>query len=485
MTNSLESSQDPGFWHSLLCFGGVIVIVISGMLWLGISLHSLLVIAVVWVALHSALLGFSYEEIKTAMIAGIQKGLGAIFIFFLIGILVAALIESGTIGGLIYYGLDLLHPTFFLPAGLVLCSLMSLATGTAWGTIATIGVVLMGLGGALGIPLPLVAGMVVSGASFGDKMSPVSDTTNLAAMSAATDLYSHIKAMMYTTVPTFIISIILFTFFGLYYSGQTLSPEELLNLTTHLEIEFAISPLTLLPLAVLLTLSLRRTPAEVSMLASVGTAVVLAVATQDRTIPEVLNSLHTGYVASTGLEQLDTLLSRGGITSMMWTMSLALIALSLGGILDRAGFVRVLLSGMLMRIKRSASLMAATIGAGIVSNMSMGEGYLSIIFGGQIFKDSYEKAGLEKHMLSRCLEEGATLSTSLIPWTTSGAFITGVLYMSPLEFAPWAFFNYLNPLLSIGLAYMGFGIFRKIQVSDDQRLNVVGDEKSKEEIPVS
>ncbi len=485
MTNSLESSQDPGFWHSLLCFGGVIVIVISGMLWLGISLHSLLVIAVVWVALHSSLLGFSYEEIKTAMIAGIQKGLGAIFIFFLIGILVAALIESGTIGGLIYYGLDLLHPTFFLPAGLVLCSLMSLATGTAWGTIATIGVVLMGLGGALGIPLPLVAGMVVSGASFGDKMSPVSDTTNLAAMSAATDLYSHIKAMMYTTVPTFIISIILFTFFGLYYSGQTLSPEELLNLTTHLEIEFAISPLTLLPLAVLLTLSLRRTPAEVSMLASVGTAVVLAVATQDRTIPEVLNSLHTGYVASTGLEQLDTLLSRGGITSMMWTMSLALIALSLGGILDRAGFVRVLLSGMLMRIKRSASLMAATIGAGIVSNMSMGEGYLSIIFGGQIFKDSYEKAGLEKHMLSRCLEEGATLSTSLIPWTTSGAFITGVLYMSPLEFAPWAFFNYLNPLLSIGLAYMGFGIFRKIQVSDDQRLNVVGDEKSKEEIPAS
>jgi len=311
-------------------------------------------------------------------------------------------------------------------------------------------------------------------------MSPVSDTTNLAAMSAGTDLYSHIKSMMYTTVPTYIISIILFTAFGLYYSGQTLSPEELLNLTQRLEIEFAISPLTLLPLLVLLTLSLRRTPAEVSMLASVFTAVVLAVATQDRTIPEVLNTLHTGYVASTGLEQLDTLLSRGGITSMMWTMSLALIALSLGGILDRAGFVRVLLSGMLMRIKRSASLMAATIGAGIVSNMSMGEGYLSIIFGGQIFKDSYEEDGLEKHMLSRCLEEGATLSTSLIPWTTSGAFITGVLNMSPLEFGPWAFFNYINPLLSIGLAYMGFGIFRKTPLPDGQFSNVIDDKRGVE-----
>ena len=477
MINSTEDQQDPSFLHSLICFGGVIVIVISGMLWLDISLHSLLVIALVWVAGHSSLLGFSYLKIKSAMISGIEKGLGAIFIFFLIGILVAALIESGTIGGLIYYGLDLLHPTFFLPAGLVLCSLMSLATGTAWGTIATIGVVLMGLGAALGIPLPLVAGMVVSGASFGDKMSPVSDTTNLAAMSADTDLYSHIKSMLYTTVPTYIISIILFTLLGLYYSGQTLSAEELLILTQHLDIEFAIRPLTLLPLIVLLTLSLKRTPAEVSMLASVGTAVVLAVATQDRTATEVLNSLHTGYVANTGLEQLDTLLTRGGITSMMWTMSLALIALSLGGILDRGGFVRVLLSGLLMRIKRSASLMAATIGAGVVSNMSMGEGYLSIIFGGQIFKDSYEEDGLEKHMLSRCLEEGATLSTSLIPWTTSGAFITGVLNMSPLEFAPWAFFNYLNPLLSIGLAYMGFGIFRKTQLNQDQITNVVDNKK--------
>jgi NhaC family Na+:H+ antiporter len=457
----VKGPKEPTLLQSFVCFGGVIVTVIAGLLWLGISLHSLLLIALVWIAGHSALLGFRFQEIKSAMISGIDKGLGAIFIFFLIGVLIAAFIEGGTIGGLIYYGVDLLHPSVFLPAGLVLCSLMSLATGTAWGTIGTIGVVLMGLGGALGIPLPLVAGMVVSGASFGDKMSPVSDTTNLAAMSADTDLYSHIKSMMYTTVPTYVISLILFTLVGLHYSGQTLSAQELLELKEHLAIEFDINLLTLLPLVVLLVLSLKRTPAEVSMLASVATAAVLAVAMQDRTVTEVLNSLHAGYVADTGLERLDVLLSRGGIESMMWTMSLALLALSLGGILDRAGFVRVLLSGLLRRIKRSASLMTTTIGAGVVANMSMGEAYLSIIFGGQIFKDSYEEDNLEKHMLSRCLEEGATLSTSLIPWTTSGAFITGVLAMSPLEYAPWAFFNYINPLLSIILAYMGFGIFRQ------------------------
>jgi NhaC family Na+:H+ antiporter len=457
----MRDQQEPGFLQSALCFGGVIVIVIAGLLWLEISLHSLLLIALVWVAGHSAGLGFSFPAIKTAMISGIEKGLGAIFIFFLIGVLIAAMIESGTIGGLIYYGVDILHPSIFLPAGLVLCSLMSLATGTAWGTIGTIGVVLMGLGDALGIPLPLVAGMVVSGASFGDKMSPVSDTTNLAAMSAGTDLYSHIKSMLYTTVPTYVICLIIFTAIGLNYSGQTLSAQELIDLKQHIAIEFSIGPLTLLPLIVLLALSLKRAPAEVSMLGSVAVAVVLAVAVQDRSVSAVLNSLHSGYTANTGLERLDVILTRGGIQSMMWTMSLALLALSLGGLLDRAGFVRVLMSGLLLRIKRTASLMAATIGAGIVANMSMGEAYLSIIFGGQIFKKSYEEHNLEKHMLSRTLEEGATLSTTLIPWTTSGAFVTGVLAMSPLEFAPWAFFNYINPLLSIALAYMGFGIFRR------------------------
>ena len=457
----MRDQQESGFLQSMICFGGVIVIVIAGLLWLEINLHSLLLIALVWVAGHSVGLGFNFLAIKAAMISGIEKGLGAIFIFFLIGVLIAAMIESGTIGGLIYYGVDILHPSIFLPAGLVLCSLMSLATGTAWGTIGTIGVVLMGLGDALGIPLPLVAGMVVSGASFGDKMSPVSDTTNLAAMSADTDLYSHIKSMLYTTVPTYVICLIIYTVIGLNYSGQTLSAQELMDLKQHIAIEFSIGPLTLLPLIVLLALSLKRAPAEVSMLGSVAIAVVLAIIMQDRSISEVLNSLYSGYISNTGLERLDVILTRGGMQSMMWTMSIALLALSLGGLLDRTGFVRVLMNGILVRIKRTASLMAATISAGIVTNMSMGEAYLSIIFGGQIFKKSYEEHNLEKHMLSRTLEEGATLSTTLIPWTTSGLFVTGVLAISPLDFAPWAFFNYINPLLSIILAYMGFGIFRQ------------------------
>ena len=457
----MKNQKESSFLQSIICFGGIILIVIIGLLWLNISLHTLLLISIVWTAIHSVNLGFDFKSIKSAMIKGIEKGLGAIFIFFLIGVLIAAMIESGTISSLIFYGLDILQPIIFLPAGLILCSLMSLATGTAWGTIGTLGVVLMGLGDALGIPLPLVAGMIVSGASFGDKMSPVSDTTNLAAMSADTDLFSHIKSMLYTTVPTYIICLFIYVMLGLNYANQIVPSEELENLKKYISFEFSTNLISLLPILVLFVLSIKRLPAEISMMGSIVTSIILAIFLQKSSLPDVLNSLYSGYNANTGMERLDVILSRGGIESMMWTMSLALLALSLGGLLNSAGFVRVLMEGLLLRIKRAASLVALTISTGVISNMSMGEAYLSIIFGGQIYKKSYKDHNLEKHMLSRTLEEGATLSTTLIPWTTSGAFVTGILAISPLDFAPWAFFNYINPLLSIILAYIGLGIFRR------------------------
>lgn len=457
----MKNHKESSFLQSMICFGGIVLIVIIGLLWLNISLHTLLLISIVWTALHSVNLGFDFKSIKSAMIKGIEKGLGAIFIFFLIGVLIAAMIESGTISSLIFYGLDILQPIIFLPAGLILCSLMSLATGTAWGTIGTLGVVLMGLGDALGIPLPLVAGMIVSGASFGDKMSPVSDTTNLAAMSADTDLFSHIKSMLYTTVPTYIICLFIYVMLGLNYANQIVPSEELENLKKYISFEFSTNLISLLPILVLFVLSIKRLPAEISMMGSIVTSVILAIFLQKSSLPDVLNSLYSGYNANTGMERLDIILSRGGIESMMWTMSLALLALSLGGLLNSAGFIRVLMEGLLLRIKRAASLVALTISTGVISNMSMGEAYLSIIFGGQIFKKSYKDHNLEKHMLSRTLEEGATLSTTLIPWTTSGAFVTGILAISPLDFAPWAFFNYINPLLSIILVYIGLGIFRR------------------------
>ena len=453
--------QMPSFSHALVCFSGVMIILAIGFQVLHINSHSLLFLCVLWVCCNAAVLGADFVAIKGAMTSGLERGLSIIYIFILIGVLVAAFIESGTIASIVYYAFDLVHPTIFLPAGLLLCSFMSLATGTSWGTVGTVGLILLGIGSALQIPLPLIAGMVISGAIFGDKMSPVSDTTNLAATCAGADLYGHIRAMLYTTLPSYVICLLLFTWLGLEYGQGQVSAAEINQFKTGLSQIFAISPWTFIPLGVLLALSFRGVAPEPCMVASIVVAAVLAMVLQDRGFTDVMDSLQGGYVISTGQANIDALLNKGGIQSMMWTLSLALIALSLGGLLDRSGFVRVLLQGLLSRIKRSATLVAATIGSCVIANMSMGEGYLSIIFGGQIFKDSYDADGLERHMLSRCLEEGATLSTSLIPWTTSGAFCMGALGISPFTFAPWAFFNYINPLLSILLAYMGFGIFRK------------------------
>ena len=236
----MTSPSEPGWRQSAVCFGGVIAIVIVGLLRFEVNLHSLLILGLVWTAGHAFSLGVPFASIKTAMSGGIEKGLGAIYIFILIGVLIAALIEGGTVGSLIYYGVDLLSPSIFLPTGLILCSVMSLATGTAWGTIGTLGVVLMGLGAALEIPLPLVAGMIVSGASFGDKMSPVSDTTNLAAMSAETDLYAHIRSMLFTTAPAYGLALVAYTAVGFLYADRVLSVQDLVVLKDALAGEFVV-----------------------------------------------------------------------------------------------------------------------------------------------------------------------------------------------------------------------------------------------------
>lgn len=464
----------PSFAQSLICFCGIILTVSIGLLAFDINMHSLLLICIIWAFGHTVFLGFDFQTIKKAMNGGIEKGLGAIYIFILIGIVIAAFIESGTIASTVYYSLNLIHPAVFLPAGLLLCSFMSLATGTAWGTVGTVGVILIGIGAVLGIPLPIVAGMVISGASFGDKMSPVSDTTNLAAMCAETDLYKHIRSMSYTTLPTYIICLILFTFIGLQYTDGALPAEDILAFQEGLEEIFRIDLWGFLPLLVLLVLSIRKVPAEPAMIASVIAAVILATIQQDRSFLDIMASLQDGYKINTGQENIDILLNRGGLQSMMWTLSLSLLALALGGILDTFGYLKVLLKGILQRIERTATLMATTIGACILGNLSMGEGYLSIIMGCQLFKDKYKEHRLKKYMLSRCVEEGATLSTGVIPWTTSGAFYFAALGVPVLSFAPWSFMNYLNPLLSIILAFIGFGIFRE--------QDVVADAKNEEDI---
>ena len=461
---SITSSSNvkvPSFLQSLLCFCVIVLTIAGGLFGLGVSLHSLMFLCLLWAGIHAYSLGFTYSQIQTLMTNSLARAMPAIYIFILIGMVISSFMHSGTIATLMYYGLSWLSPSSFLAVGLLLCALMSIATGTSWGTVGTLGVVFMGIGAAMNIPLPIVAGMVVCGATFGDKMSPISDTTNLAAMSAGTNLYRHIYAMLFTTVPTFIITFLIFLFLGFNYAGQSLVLEEVTAIQTALKQQYALLPLvTLLPLILLAVLSIRKVPAEVTMSLSIMLAVIIAIFYQGHNYIAVLNALWDNTPASTNIESLNNLLGRGGISSMSWTLLLAIMAIALGGILHGAGLLQALLAGIIAKVQRTASLIASTILSGFLGNAAMGEAYISIILNCQLFKPKYEQQQLDNAILSRSVEEGSTMTTGLIPWTTAGAFYASTLEVDVLSYVPYAFFNYINAIVAITMAAFGMGLLR-------------------------
>ncbi len=450
------------FSHAVLVFAGLFGLLATGMFVLDKQLHIALFLAVIWVAIHAGLVGFRFVTIREMMNLAISRALPAFYIFLLIGLVIAALMKSGTVATLVYYGLDWLSPQLFLPVGFVLCALMSLLTGTSWGTVGTLGVVFMGIGEAQSIPLYWVAGMVVSGATFGDKMSPISDTTNLAAMSSETDLYAHIKSMMMTTIPTFLLVLVIFMLVGLDFSMAADAINQVQGIQLALATKFNLNPLiTLWPVVLLGYLSVRKMAPEISMSACVLAAVLIAVFFQDQTSQQVANALWSNTTADTGIESIDALLGRGGLYSMAWTLLLAFIAVALGGILQGAGFVHALLAGLIKRIQSTGGLVATTIGTGCLSVAALSEAYIAIILNSELYKKTYADRGIDAAVLSRSVEEGTTLVAPLVPWGVAGAFYANTLGLSVLEYAPYALFNILNPLVAILFAYMGVAIIRK------------------------
>lgn len=451
----------PSFLHAMVCFSVVFLMISLGMFVYEASLHVIIFLALIWVGVQAGILGYAFADIRNMMNSGIIKALPAIYIFLLIGMVIASFMQSGTIASLLYYGMDLLSPSIFLAAGLILCSFMSVATGTSWGTVGTVGIVLIGIGETMGIPLPIVAGMIISGATFGDKLSPMSDTTNLAAMSADTNLYRHIGAMLYTTVPTFILVLIILSVLGLQYADNALPTDDIHHIKTALLGAYELNLwVTLLPLLLMFGMSVKRYPPELSMTCSILAAMIIAILYQGKHSIDVINALWLNTAGTTGVESIDALLGRGGLYSMAWTLLLSIMALALGGILHHAGFLHALLVHVIARVKRVSTLIATTIASGLVGNMALGESYISIILNCQLFKNAYQKQKLDKAVLSRSVEEGSTLTTGLIPWTTAGVFYAATLGVSTLEYAPYAFLNLLNPFVSIVMAMLGIGLLR-------------------------
>lgn len=452
----------PLIGHALMCLIGVFLLIFLGLFVYDINLHITIFLAIIWACGQARWIGYSFDEIRLMMNDGIAKALPAIYIFLLIGMVIASFMQSGTIASLLYHGIDLLSPSWFLATGLILCSFMSVATGTSWGTVGTIGVVLVGIGEAMAIPLPLVVGMIVSGATFGDKLSPISDTTNLAAMSAGTNLYRHIGAMLYTTIPTFIIVLTIFTAWGMQYEDHALPADQIGAIRNALLSAYRLDLwITILPLLLMFALSIKRYSAEVSMLCGVATAVLIAVSYQEKNPIDVMNALWLNSPGQTGIESIDALLGRGGIYSMAWTLLLSMMALALGGVLHHAGFLAVLVKAVIKHVRKTGTLVATTILSGLLGNMAMGEAYISIILNCQLFKPIYQQQKIDRAVLSRSIEEGSTLTAALIPWTTTGTFYAATLGVSPLDYAAYAFLNALNPLISIIMVALGIGLLQR------------------------
>jgi NhaC family Na+:H+ antiporter len=464
--------SSTGFIHALMVFIGIFCLISVGMFVLDQQLHIALFLAVIWAACHAWLLGFKYQTIREMMNSAISRALPAFYIFLLIGLVIAALMKSGTVATLVYYGLDWLSPQIFFPVGFVLCALMSLLTGTSWGTVGTLGVVFMGMGMALGLPLYWVAGMVVSGATFGDKMSPISDTTNLAAMSSETDLYAHIKSMMMTTAPTFVLVLFIFSLVGFNLETSETSINLVQDMQIALAASFNLNPLvTLWPVVVLAVLSYKRLAAEISMSACVLMAALIAWGFQDQSVQQIAQALWSNSKANTGIASLDDLLGRGGLYSMAWTLMLAFLAVALGGILQGAGFVLALLGGLIKQIKSIGALVATTIATGLFSVAALSEAYIAIILNSELYKKTFAERGIDASVLSRSVEEGTTLMAPLIPWGVTGAFYASTLGISVIEYAPYALLNVLNPVVSIVFAYLGIAVIRKRKANEAQSIS--------------
>jgi len=407
-----------------------------------------------------------WERVEKSLRHGIAPGIPAIFIFILIGVLIAVWIASGTIPSMLVFGLNLLSSEYLLVTSFVLTLIVGSCIGSAFTTVATIGVALLGIGQIYGIPLPLLAGAVISGAFFGDKMSPLSDTTNLAASISGVDMFQHIRHMMWTTVPAMLISLLLFLFLGNQSQSQVESQQISMIVETISQVAF-IHWVTLLPILVLVVLAWKKVPAVPTLLAGIVAGLLLLFFTNDTvTWASLVGIMQDGFVAHTGVEEVDRLLSRGGIQSMMWSVSLVLLSLGLGGLLQEFGVIQRLVEPMLGVASR-AKLVFSTAFSAIGVNVLIGEQYLSILLPGKMFKDRYEEAGLDSVNMSRVLEDTGTVVNPLIPWGVSGVFVSGVLGVSTLEYLPYAFFCLLCPVITMVCGVTGWGIKQK-QVKSNQ-----------------
>lgn len=424
--------------------------------------------------------GFDWHTIQNGMVRGITNALPATIILIIVGILIGVWILAGVVPTLIYYGLIILSPAIFLPATLIICALTSLATGTSWGTTGTIGVALMGVGAGLGFPLPLVAGAVLSGAYFGDKMSPLSDTTNMAPALAGTDLFTHIKHMSYTSGVAFGLTLIIEIVIGFQYGGGEGDLQRITTMLMLLDENFTINVVMILPPLVVMVVSYRKMPAIPGITLGVVAGVILAIGLQGADYQSIANSAFSGYEAATGNADVDSLISRGGMNSMMYTISLVIVAMMFGGVMERTNQLKAIADKVLAMANSTGSLVLSTVLTCIGANMVLCDQYMAIVMGARTYAQAYRDRGLAPENLSRAVEDSGTVTANLVPWNSGGAYQAATLGVATIAYAPFAFFCWLSPIVTLVFGYMGWTM-TKLDPEAEVAAAVVTDEPASAE----
>lgn len=429
-----------------------------GILFFGADVHIPIILgSIVASAIAVYALGFTWKEIEDGIVESISGTMQAILILAIIGILIGTWIGGGIVPTMIYYGLQILSPTFFLAASVLLCSIVSLATGSSWTTAGTVGVALIGVAQGLGISLPLAAGAIISGAYFGDKISPLSDTTNLAPAMAGSQLFDHIKHMLYTTTISYGIALVLFALLGLQYRGAVLDTTEINAILEAISGAYKINPLLMLVPVIVIVMVAMKIPAIPGLI--IGCILgAICTAYQGGDFGYILEIANYGTTSETGHAVVDELLTRGGLQSMMWTISLIMCALTFGGVLEKTGMMAAIANKLLLLAKNTGSLILVTAVTCLFVNVLCGDQYLAIALPGKMYKDTFANRGLAPRNLSRILEDSGTVTSALVPWNTCGATMSTFLGVPTLTYIPFAFFNLLSPIVSVVFAYLGITI---------------------------
>ncbi len=454
--------KTPTFFAAISVMVIVVAILMGSLLWLNIDIRIALLFAIIVASAYAIFLGFKWDDIQKMMMDGVYSMLIATFILMLIGCVIATWIASGTIPYIIYIGLKIIDPKFFLICACLACSFMSIACGSSWSSAGTVGIAFMGIGAGLGINPAFTAGAVISGSYFGDKMSPFSDTTNLASAMSGVSLFSHMGSMLWTTVPSYLIAMVLYGVLGFTTVSKGTVDESTVNLyLENLAANFNLNPICLLPIAVLLIVVIKKAPAIPGLVVSTVLGGAMAMIMQGVSFVDICNIAYNGYTIESGVADIDRLLNRGGLSSMLWTVALYFFACVLGNILDVTGVLRTVLEKIAGVTKKASTLITATLASSFIMQALTGSLESSMLINSKLFAPAYDDLDIDRKVLSRSLEDTGTMCAALIPWNSNGMYMASTLGVATLSYVPYCFLGWLTPVVALILAWTGIGVFYK------------------------